>query len=458
MRFLRTLSILFLLISFIWWIVLLVDIFVTPPGLHFRGSGFLSFALTTLSVGNLLVAVMFYASPSKAQRISCLAIAVVLLVDLVFILVVRQIRLEEGWVGVATVAWAALMAIWAVIIDRVVEYAKKEEEERLTGRAETRRTLREWCSVFSSAIILIVLLVVTVLFTAVLILRTVDATIHAPGQRFWVHNDKFQVHLYCAGEAKGQPTVFIEGGENPVEGGLASVAQEALENGTINRYCYWDRPGFAFSDNAPSPFSAGMAADSLAEALVDAKEEGPLVLVSAGVGSLYTFIFASRHAERIQGILLIDALHVDLIHRIGNPTRGFTLFLRGIISPLGLERLFGAIFKGRDRADRVFGRSSYQNDKVIKAKLQESLVANSLTKQEVNSALAIQGMDHPLAVLSSGIMADRDREWAHRQKDLCDMSEKSIGCETVPGAPHEIWKSSKGRVLIEEYMGELVEG
>lgn len=457
-RFLRSLSIFFLIISFIWWVVLLVDLFVTPPGLNFRGSGFTAFSYTTLTVGNLLVVVLFYASPSKASRVACLSIALFLLVDLFLILIVKQLRFEEGWVGIATVAWATLIAIWAVVVDRVVEWGKREEEERLTGRAETRRTLTEWSSVFSSAVILIVFIAIAVLLTGTLILRARDSTLVAPGDRYWVHNEKFQVHLYCEGSAPpGAPTVFFEAGEKPVEAGLAKVAADALKNGTIDRYCYWDRPGFAFSDNGPSPLSAGMVADALAEALARADEAGPWVLVSVGVGSIYSRIFAARHVAEVKGLLLIDGLHEDLLYRVGSPSRGLGLWARGVLAPLGIDRIFPAVFKGRRREDRVLGRSAFRNDKVVKAKLQENLVANSLTKQEISAARTIQSRDTKLAVLSSGLRVHQDSAWERAQKDLCSLSEDVVACEVISGAPHEIYSVPKGRRRIDQVLGELVQ-
>lgn len=443
---------------------MLVAIFVSPPGLSFRGSGFTSFAYTTLTAGNLLVAILFYASPSKAQRIACLIIAVLVLIDVVIILAVPRLRIEEGWVGIASVAWASLMAIWTVVTDRVVEWGKREEEERLTGRAETRRTLREWCSVFSSAVILVVYIVIVVLFTGVLILRARDASLQAPGEKYWVDNDKYQVHLFCHGvpsESKGtkrKPTVFFEGGEKPVEDGLVPFAERCLQNGTIDRYCYWDRPGFAFSDNAPSPLSAGRAADALAEALARADEEGPWVLVSAGIGSIYSRIFASRHANEIQGMMLIDALHEDLLYKVGAPLRGLGLWARGVISPLGIERLPGAIFKHRSRADRVLGKSSGQNDKVLKAKLQENLMANSLTKNEIGAARTIQSKDTQLVVISSGIETRRDSEWERRQKDLTELTDELLAWDVVSGTPHEVWTMPKGQRIMEKRLGQLVQG
>ncbi|KAK4920130.1 hypothetical protein LTR66_016750, partial [Elasticomyces elasticus] len=84
-RFLRYLTILFLIITFLWWGLLLVSIFVSPPYLHTRGSGFFDFAFTTLAAGNLLVALLFFSAPSKAMRIASAIIALVLFVDAIII-------------------------------------------------------------------------------------------------------------------------------------------------------------------------------------------------------------------------------------------------------------------------------------------------------------------------------------------------------------------------------------
>lgn len=135
------------------------------------------------------------------------------------------------------------------------------------------------------------------------------------------------------------------------------------------------------------------------------------VLASAGVGSLYSRVFGSRHGDEIRGILMIDPFHEDLLSRLGAPGRGFLLWVRGVVSPGGVDRILGAILKGRRAADRVWGRSSYQSGTTIYAKLQESLVAESLTKRDVVSSRAIQDRNTPLAVISSGVEIRKDREW-----------------------------------------------
>jgi pimeloyl-ACP methyl ester carboxylesterase len=380
---------------------------------------------------------------------------------MILILAVPRLRVEEGWVGIASVVWAVLIGIWVVITDRMVAWGKEEEEERLTGRSETRRTLREWCAVLISEIVLIAIGLAVILLSATLILRSRDSSLAPPGERFYVDGDKYQVHLFCTGSetrpgSAKLPTVLFEAGEKPFGLSFLDFANNALTNGTISRYCYADRPGFGWSDNAPSPFSAGMAADVLSEALARAGETGPWVLASAGVGTVYSRIFSSRHGQDVKGLLLIDPLHEDLLYRLASSHRGFLLWLRGIFSPLGLDRVAGALFKGRSREDRIYGRSAYQGGKYIKARLQESLVADSLTKNEVTSARRIQGENTPLVIVSSGIELRRDRAWEDKQRDLSHLTRNLVGWDIVNKAPHEVWETFDGSEMIERRLGELV--
>lgn len=430
--------------------------------MHSRGSGFFDFSFTTLTLGVLLVTILFFSAPSKAAQVTCLIIAVFLLIDTIIIVAVPNLRLEEGWVGIASVVWALFISIWTILTDRIVAWGKVEEEERLTGRAETRRTLAEWASVVTSTIVLIVIAVVALLLSATLILRSRDATLPAPGDKYYVDGDKYQIHIYCSGntatnaEGKELPTVLFEAGDLPFGESMINIADYALQNGSISRYCYSDRPGIGWSENAPSPFSAGMGADVLSEALARAGEDGPFVLVSAGIGSIYSRIFSSRHRREVTGLLLIDPLHEDLLYKFATAQRGFVLWSRGVLSPLGLDRLPAALFRGRTREDRVYGRASYQGGKFIKAKLQEALVADSLTKNEVSSARTIQDEQTPLVVISSGIEVKKSSEWMRKQEDLSHLTNNLQNWDIVNKAPSQVWKTLEGRQIIEKRLKELV--
>lgn len=464
-RALRWFEVLFLGLTFLWWVILFVSIFVSPPGMHSRGSGFFDVSFTTLTVGNIIVALLFFSVPSRPMGILSMAISVLLLIDMIIILAVARLRLEEGWIGIASVVWAAIIGLYNVITNRTVRWGKAEEEERLTGRQETRRSLREWCAVFTATFIMVVFVLVAILLTATLSLRARDAGLAAPGKRYFVDGDKYQIHLACVGnqsyykDGKTMPTVLLEGGFMPVEDSFEDWIYDAHTNGTIGRYCYWDRPGLGWSDNAPSPHSAGMSADAISEALAIAGEEGPWILVSAGIGGIYSRVFSARHPRAISGIMLIDALHEDLLYKIANPSRGFTIWGRGFISPLGLDRLFGALFKGRTREDRVCGKSSYQGGKFLKAKLQENLVADSLTKSEVQSSRNIQQPKVPLVVVTSGIHLKQDKDWEKKQEDLTKITDNLLAWDIVPKAPkEEVWRTKEGRTILEKRLGQLYQG
>lgn len=458
-RAIRGLSLLALAASFIWWTFLLMSIFVSPPLMHSRGSGFFAFSYTTLATGYLVLGLLLFAVPSKPMTIWGIILAVVLLVDMIIILAVPRIRLEEGWVGIASVIWAVVISLHQVAQNRAVAWGKREEEERLTGREETRRSLREWIAVLVQNIVLGIMAIAALLFTATLIIRASDAALEPPGQRYSVHGDTYQVHLACVGnrtENSNEPTILLEGDWGPAEHNLQPFIDDAYRSGAISRYCYWDRPGFGWSDTAPSPHSAGMSADVLSEALALADESGPWVAVSAGVGSLYSRLFASRHLLEVSGIFLIDPLHEAYLDGIGDPGRGFLLWLRGVLSPLGLDRLAGAIFRGRTRADRVAGRSAYQSGKFIKAKLQENLVAVTMTAAEVQSARHIQMGQTPLVVVSSGREMQKDPTWAKRQEDLSHITDSLFAWDVVHDAPHEVWMNDEGRQALEKRLREIV--
>lgn len=457
MRALRGLSLLALAISFVWWTFLLVSIFVSPPLMHSRGSGFFAFSYTTLATGYLLLGLVFFTVPSKPMIIWGSILGFFLLVDTCIIVAVPRLRLEEGWVGIASVVWATAISFYQIIQNRAVSWGKREEEERLTGREETRRSLREWLAVLMEMVFLVILALAAVLFTGTLILRARDVSLAPPGHRYRVHGEAYEVHLACVGNhTAGEPAILLEGDAGPVEHSLQPFIDDAYRSGAIGRYCYWDRPGIAWSDNAPSPHSAGMSADALSEALALAEETGPWVVVSAGIGSIYSRLFASRHLLEVTGIFLIDPLHEAYLQNVGKPSRGFVLWLRGVISPLGLDRLAGALVRGRTAEDRVIGRSSYQSGKFIKAKLQENLVALSMTAAEIESARHIQMGQTPLVVVSSG-QESQNPQWEKRQRDLSHITNKLVAWDVVDDAPHEVWTSGEGRRVLEARLKDLVQ-
>lgn len=461
-RSLRLLSIFFLIVSFLWWLVLLVTTFISPPEFYTRGGGWFPFAYSTFAIGILFVLLLFYSTPSKTERSILLGVLLFLAVNTIIILAAYPIRNDEAWVGIASVLWTLFVTAWAVICDRVVEYGKHEEEVRLTGREETRYSLTEWFSVFAATILLTVFLVISVLFTISLSIRASDATLAPPGRLYKVDVYKYNIHINCIGDKLNShghksTTVFLEGGEDPVEGRIESWVKDAYTNNTIKRYCYWDRPGMAWSDNGPSPLSAGKVADTLSTALIKANETGPWVLVSHGVGGIYSRVFASRHPSDIKGLLLIDAFPESLLHRLGSPGRGFILWLRGILYPLGIDRMVSAVFMGHSRQDRIIGRDAYQNGRQIKAQLQENLVATTYTQNEIDAARLILPRDTPIVVVSSGQAVKKSQEWDNGQRELTYLSDNNVAWDVVDSASHNVWENLRGKEILGKRLAQLVD-
>lgn len=429
--------------------------------MHPRGSGFFAFSFTTLAMGHLALGLLFFSVPTKAVPIWGSILVFFLVVNTILIVAVPRIRLEEGWVGIASAVWAIVVSVYQIIQNRIVASGKREEEERLTGREETRHSLREWAAVTLETAALVVMVIAVALIMSTLSLRARDATLAPRGHRYSVHGNSYQVHLACVGnktaEDPDEPTILLEGGYGPVEHTLQPFVNDAYHSGIIGRYCYWDRPGIGWSDNAPSPHSAGMTADVLSEALALADETGPWVVVSAGIGSLYSRLFASRHLLEVSGIFLIDPLHEAYLENVASSNRGFLLWLRGVVSPLGLDRLAGAILRGRTREDRTIGRSAYQSDKFIKAKLQENLVALAMTAAEVQSARHVQMGTTPLMVVSSGREVQKSAQWGQRQEELSQITNKLLSWDIVNDAPHEVWTTIEGRQLLGKRLREMVE-
>jgi small-conductance mechanosensitive channel len=102
-RIVRYLTVFLALVTFIWWVIQLVSVFVTLPGFHTRGSGFFAFSFASVALANLLFTLVFFAIPSKAVRVLSVIMGGVLLINAVLLLSVEKTRHEEGWVGMASV-------------------------------------------------------------------------------------------------------------------------------------------------------------------------------------------------------------------------------------------------------------------------------------------------------------------------------------------------------------------
>ncbi len=113
--------------------------------------------------------------------------------------------------------------------------------------------------------------------------------------------DTHRLHILCRGE--GTPSVVFDAalGASSLSW---SLVHPAVARAT--RACTYDRAGLGWSDAGPLPRTAGRLADELRDLLTRAAVPAPYLLVGHSFGGLVVRLFASRHIDRVAGLVLIE--------------------------------------------------------------------------------------------------------------------------------------------------------
>lgn len=289
--------------------------------------------------------------------------------------------------------------------------------------------------------------------------RLHDSQLGTEGKKINVLEGRLKVHLNCYGQSlEGQPKILLEAGETTSEEFSKWVTQMQHHN-KIGRICYWDRPGIGLSDNFPGFVTAGQNADILAEALQNNLEDtsNGLVLISHGMGGIYSRIFAARNYPKVSGIMQIDAIHEDQLSMAGSSGNIFRYLIRGIFSTLGLDYWPAALARKSSKEDRIIGPGASRRDTWIKNKLIESVAAATTTMTEIDQSNLLIPQGVPLMVVSSGKMIDRSSNWAENQHKLTRITANLKKFIVVPSADHNIWEDSDGHKILNELTIKLLE-
>jgi pimeloyl-ACP methyl ester carboxylesterase len=144
-------------------------------------------------------------------------------------------------------------------------------------------------------------------------------TYPAPGQRIDI-DGQHRIHLYCAGQ--GAPTAILDAGL----GGTSLdwvIVQPAVARFT--RVCSYDRAGYSWSDRIPGPRTSAAIVSELHQVLMRAHITPPYLLVGHSFGGLSMRLFASRYADEVTGMVLIDPTHEDQFDRLTRTEVGKSL-------------------------------------------------------------------------------------------------------------------------------------
>jgi pimeloyl-ACP methyl ester carboxylesterase len=109
-----------------------------------------------------------------------------------------------------------------------------------------------------------------------------------------------RLHATCAGE--GSPVVLLESG---IAASSLSWAVVQPEIAKFTRVCAYDRAGFAWSDAPTCPRTFDRIVDELSAVLAQVAHDR-YVLVGHSFGSFVVRAYATRHPDRVAGLVLID--------------------------------------------------------------------------------------------------------------------------------------------------------
>ncbi|GAA5859321.1 hypothetical protein JCM8547_001983 [Rhodosporidiobolus lusitaniae] len=329
---------------------------------------------------------------------------------------------------------AALTDKYAPILDPPEELDPDYEEP--TGAwAKVKRAVRKGLGFLGISLPIaaahVAVLAVFVMLSVNVMVRAVDSSVEQAGQRWKVlpslwsrkyfpelahgafqsKGREYRVHLSCRGLAlddppvlsttsattnssllsttQGRPTVrrtiLLESEQGiPAQTDAAWVLR-MLKDGELasgdveTRICWWDRPGYGWSDASPSSSTPHLAA-ALTQALsvsgelarlepppsLDSAAPSPLarsglVLISRGRSTALTSLFSTLHPRLIHSFLYIQPSSPSLtfsrqpVTRFAAFPHFFTQTLPAVWSELGVKRVWWAL-KGVSRKRRVLAR------------------------------------------------------------------------------------------------------
>src|SRR5262249_22318519 len=142
------------------------------------------------------------------------------------------------------------------------------------------------------------------------------------------------------------------------------------------RVCSYDRAGYGWSDEAPSPRSARAVAEDLEELLRMGGVRSPLVLVGHSLGGIYVRQFAALHLSDVSAMVLVDSSHED--QGAGTGVQAF-VWLGNMV---GLRRFFVRF------DDPLMGRV-YNANKNLRAAQQEIAGVEKSARELKEAALSL---------------------------------------------------------------------
>ena len=256
----------------------------------------------------------------------------------------------------------------------------------------------------------------------------------APDQRVDVGG--YKMHINCVGQ--GSPTVIMDAGINDFSVQWALVQPEVAKFACV---CVYDRAGLGWSEPSPYARTSMTMVEELHTLLVNAKVEGPYVLVGHSFGGMNMRLYAHQYPDEVVGMVLVDSAHEEqtirarALPKAAEQTLGQFRTLAQL-SSFGLLALSPDEIPARGLPDQALAqyRAILATTRYFETAIAET---EALEKSfaEVRAAKITSLGDMPLIVLSRGLgdplpgISEADNQqyeqaWQVMQSELATLSSK----------------------------------